>query len=128
MKILICIISLIILISGCALERSNPLDPVENDIKVPNEVIGISVSYNSSDEISISWLAQDDADGYYIYRCQSIDGYYQRIDDNLLNSELIDSFIDDEIIPGTWYYYKMSAYIVIDGKKLEGWRSGPKTW
>lgn len=118
---------LLIMLASCALKRSNPLDPIENEIQVPGEVIGINVSF-SSDEIDLTWIPQDDADGYYVYRCLSIDGYYARIDQDKLNSGLIENFTDDTIIPGQWYYYKMSAYIVIDGKRLEGWRSGPKTW
>ncbi len=128
MKKILIAIALTILFSNCALDRSNPLDPVENGIEVPNEVIGIDVSHSSSDKIEISWATQNDADGYYIYRCMSIDGLYDRIDDDLLNSNEIDHFVDNEIIPGNWYYYKMSAYRWVDNRRLEGWRSGPKTW
>jgi len=128
MKKLLFALIITIFLSSCVLKRSNPLDPMENDIKVPNEVIGIDVSKSNPDEISISWIAQEDADGYYIYRCLSIGGYYSRIDKNVLHPGDNDSFIDNSIIQGNWYYYKMSAYIDVDGRQLEGWRSGPKTW
>ncbi|MCF7920299.1 MAG: hypothetical protein K9N06_10355 [Candidatus Cloacimonetes bacterium] len=128
MKNLLFFLIALMLLGGCAMKRSNPLDPVENDILVPNEVIGIDVSHSQSDEISITWVSQDDADGYYIYRCMSIDGYYALLADGTINDGQSDSFIDDSIIPGNWYYYKMSAFVEIDGRRLEGWRSGPKTW
>lgn len=122
------LVLVIALLAGCGLERSNPLDPVQNGIQVPNEVIGIEVSYSGSDEINLSWVAQNDADGYYIYRSMSYNGLYSRIDDDLLNSGEIDQYTDSEIISGNWYYYKMSAWKWVDNRKLEGWRSGPKTW
>ena len=128
MKKLMFALIITIFLSSCVLKRSNPLDPMENDINVPNEVIGIDISHSNPDEISISWIAQEDADGYYIYRCLSIDGYYDRIVDTGINTGYQDSHIDNSIIPGNWYYYKMSAYIEVDGRQLEGWRSGPKTW
>ena len=103
MKKLLFALIFAIILSGCGLKRSNPLDPIENDIKVPNEVIGIDVSHSNPNEISISWVAQDDADGYYIYRCLSIDGYYSRIDNGVLHPKEVDSFIDNSIIPGNWY-------------------------
>lgn len=128
MKRIISLLAALIILSSCALERSNPLDPVVNDISVPKEVIGIDISHSSSNEIDISWANQNDADGYYIYRCLSIAGLYARIDDNTLNSGSIEEFTDKNIIPGNWYYYKMSAYCLVGNRRLEGTRSGPKTW
>lgn len=122
------LILLIIILAGCSLERSNPLDPVQNNVEVPSNVIGIDVSKSSSEKIEITWTAQTDADGYYVYRSMSIDGYYQRIDKDQINSGGIESYTDMEIIPGNWYYYKMSAYKWVDNRRLEGWRSGAKTW
>ncbi|MDP8221461.1 MAG: hypothetical protein P9X26_08950 [Candidatus Stygibacter frigidus] len=128
MKKVILLISLVIIFGSCALDRSNPLDPVAHDIEVPNEVIGINISRISSNEIEITWASQDDADGYYIYRCLSNDGSYVRIDnDKLKNSNAFDSFTDTHVIM-PWYYYKMSAYRWVGDRRLEGWRSGPKTW
>jgi fibronectin type 3 domain-containing protein len=128
MKEITILLSLLFLFGGCALDRSNPLDPVEHDISVPKEVIGIKVSHSSSSKIDITWATQDDADGYFIYRSMSIYGHYARIDNDLLNSSEADAFIDDNIITGNWYYYKMSAYCWVDNRRLEGRRSGPKTW
>jgi len=128
MKKIILLISLVIFLGSCALDRSNPLDPVANNIEVPNEVIGINISHSSSNEIEITWASQEDANGYYIYRCLSIDGAYVRIDNDQLNSGAFENFTDTQIIAGNWYYYKMSAYRWVGDKRLEGWRSGPKTW
>ncbi|MCF7912678.1 MAG: hypothetical protein K9M99_09130 [Candidatus Cloacimonetes bacterium] len=128
MKNIIILTALVLILCSCALDRSNPLDPVVNDIEVPKEVIGINISHSSSYEIEISWASQDDADGYYIYRCLSINGLYARIDDDTINSGDKESFTDKNIIPGNWYYYKMSAYRWVGDRRLEGWRSGPKTW
>jgi hypothetical protein len=128
MKNIIILTAIVLILCSCALDRSNPLDPVVNDIEVPKEVIGIDISHSSSYEIDISWSSQDDADGYYIYRCLSIAGLYDRIDNDELNSGSKEDFTDKQIIPGTWYYYKMSAYRWVGNRRLEGTRSGPKTW
>ena len=66
-------------------------------------------------------------DGYYIYRSQSYDGLYELIMDE--DDETVSSYEDQGVdIPGNFYWYKMSAYILIDEEKLEGYRSEPKTW
>jgi len=128
MKNIIILTAIVLILGSCALDRSNPLDPVGNDIAVPNEVIGINISHISSNEIEITWNSQSDADGYFIYRCLSLYGSYVRIDNDQLNSGAFDSFTDTHVITRTWYYYKMSAYRLVGGRRLEGWRSGPKTW
>ena len=128
MREIVLLFVIIISIASCALERSNPLDPVDNDVTAPDKVIGISVSKTSSDDVIITWMPKDKADGYYVYRSLSPTGKFQRIDNGSLNASQYDSFIDDNTVPDRWYYYKMSAYVIVGNDKLEGWRSNPQTW
>ena len=124
-KTLIFLIIFLITLS-CSLDRNNPLD-TDN---YPSKVLDIQVSYPEDDKVTITWDNQGHAndDGYFIYRSMSYNGFFefiQEIDDNTINS-----YEDEDIIIGEniYYFYKMSAFRIIDSKKLEGYRSDPKFW
>ena len=126
MKKIFIFLIIFLLTLSCSLERSNPLD-TDN---YPNKVLGITVSYPEENIVTITWDTQGHAsdDGYFIYRSMSYHGFYeliQEIEDNTINS-----FEDEDIIIGEniYYFYKMSAFRIIDSKKLEGYRSDPKFW
>ena len=125
MKNIIAILILLLTLS-CSLDRTNPLDPLVSGENNPEEVPNIEVA-TSGNNIVITWDSMLNVDGYFIYRSQSYDGLFAQIKDET-NSE-INIYEDDQVdIPGNFYWYKMSAYILIDGEKLEGYRSEPKTW
>lgn len=103
---------------SCGLERSNPLDPGNGNVKVPNLVTNIALSTSGQGAtekyVNISWdaLPQSGADGYYIYRSRSHNGTFQ------LAAEIpnrLDSFYQDrkDIVAGP-FFYKMSAYLYLD--------------
>ena len=127
-KITIVIILLLLLIS-CSLERNNPLDPLNSGIQAPNKVTGINISITEENTIEIQWDAINPIyiDGYFIYRSQIHTGGLYSI---ISEPEKTDSLYEDVnvVIPGYDYWYKMSAYKIVDGKKLEGYRSEPKSW
>ena len=126
MKYIILIILILFTIS-CSLDRTNPLDPLVSGTDAPNKVTNIHVIVTLENTIEIVWNPVIASDGYYIYRSQSYDGLYELIMDE--DDEEVSSYEDDDVdIPGNFYWYKMSAYIEIDGIKLEGYRSEPKTW
>ncbi len=115
------------LILACSLDRSNPLD-IEN---YPNKVLDIQVEPPENNKITITWDTDGHAndDGYFIYRSMSYHGYYVLLEPPEGITPSSTSFYEDEDIDmGEWYYYKISAYRIIDSKKLEGYRSVPKTW
>ena len=125
MKNIIAILILLLTIS-CSLDRTNPLDPLVSGENHPEEVPNMEVA-TSGNNIVITWDSMLNVDGYFIYRSQSYDGLFTQIKDET-NSE-INIYEDDQVdIPGNFYWYKMSAYIIVDGEKLEGYRSEPKTW
>ena len=126
MKYILPIILILFTIS-CSLDRTNPLDPLVSGNDAPNEVTNIQVSITENNTIIITWNSMMTVDGYYIYRSQSYDGLYELILDEDNNS--VSLYEDEDVdVPGNFYWYKMSAYILIDGEKLEGYRSEPKTW
>ncbi|MEA2095304.1 MAG: hypothetical protein U9P73_01240 [Candidatus Cloacimonadota bacterium] len=124
----IILITLILFTISCSLDRTNPLDPLVSGTNAPNEVTNITIVTTENNTIIISWNSVNTVDGYYIYRSQSYDGLYELITPEGIDSS-VSTYEDDGVtIPGNFYWYKMSAYILIDGKILEGYRSEPKTW
>ena len=129
-KITIVIISLLLVIScSLSLERNNPLDPLNSGIQAPNKVTGINISIIAENTITIQWRPMNPTfiDGYFIYRSQIHTGGLYSI---ISEPEETDSLYEDVnvVIPGNVYWYKMSAYKIVEGKKLEGYRSEPKSW
>ena len=120
---------MILLIMSCSLDRTNPLDPLVSNKEAPGRVTGIQVMTTENNTISITWNSMQAADGYYIYRSQSYDGFYALIIDIEKGLNDIHEYEDLDVdIPGNFYWYKMSAYIIIDEEQLEGYRSEPITW
>jgi hypothetical protein len=126
-KITIVIILLLLIIS-CSLKRNNPLDPLNSGVQAPNKVTGINISVTEEDNVVIQWDAMNSnyIDGYFIYRSQIYDGLYTII----FEPDEADSLFEDidVFIPENFYWYKMSAYKMVGDKKLEGYRSEPRSW
>jgi len=121
------LITLILFILSCSLERTNPLDPLVSGEGYPGEVHNIHVALPVSNSVTITWTPVSDADGYYVYRSQSYDGLYELrgvVDDDYVNG-YEDSF---DFNPQSNFWYKVSAYIELDEGNLEGYRSEPTTW
>ena len=117
----------VILLSGC-IKRDNPLDPSSNsDIIAPSQVNNFAAYASSSTVVKLTWDKNSGVSGYYIYRSMSIDGDYIRVDNNRLNNENYEEFLDENptFVSDTFYWYKISAYKTYDGKNLEGYRSDP---
>jgi len=124
----IIVISFLLFALSCSLERNNPLDPFHSGIEAPNKVSGINISVTEEDNVLIQWDAMNPnfIDGYFIYRSRTYDGLYSII----FEPDETDSLYEDidVIIPPNFYWYKMSAYKIVENKKLEGYRSEPKIW
>jgi len=116
---------IILLTLSCSLDRTNPLDPFVSGEGYPGDVHNVHVAIPVNNSVEIYWDQVLDADGYYVYRSQSYDGLYELIGINVPANGYVDVF---QFNPDGWFWYKMSAYILIDGEKLEGYRSEPKTW
>ncbi|MDP8202181.1 MAG: hypothetical protein P9M11_08575 [Candidatus Tenebribacter burtonii] len=125
MKYIILII-LVLLILSCSLKRTNPLDPLVSGTEDPNRVTNIEVVTAGNNTINITWDTMINIDGYYIYRSYGSNNLYELIKDegDISVHEYFDNDVED--ISNVWYI--MSAYIVVDSAKLEGYRSEPTTW
>ncbi|MBR2042433.1 MAG: S8 family serine peptidase [Oscillospiraceae bacterium] len=75
------------------------------------EALAMNLQAYATDEgIQLNWF-QDDFDtlmGYNVYRSTSEDGYYQRLNDVIIPVDTKE-FFDDEVEPGTWYYYNFTV-------------------
>ncbi len=114
------ILFITLVIFSCSLERNNPLDPVNSGIKEPARVVVHELPLTSYGSVLLEWELQSDAAGYYVYRSMSYNGYYSRI--YTVPYDDVGSYEDfsDELVSGTWYYYKVSAYNTLG---LEGYSS-----
>lgn len=128
-KITIIIITLSLVIScSLSLERNNPLDPLNSGIQAPGKVTGINISIIAENTIKIQWnpMNPNFIDGYFIYRSQIHTGGLYSI---IYEPNETDSLYEDvNVDPNRIYWYKMSAYKIIEDKKLEGYRSEPRSW
>ena len=119
------LIVLILLTLSCSLKRTNPLDPLVSGEGYPGDVHNVHVAIPVNNSVVITWSSVTGAEGYYVYRSQSYDGLYELRGDDVPTNGYVDSF---DLNPEGFYWYKVSAYILVDGEKLEGFRSEPTTW
>jgi len=70
----------------------------------------IPVNVKTSDKTTVSifviWNVLNGADGYNVYRSDSENGIYTKINSNMINKA---EFIDTSLSPDTRYYYKVSS-------------------
>ncbi len=129
---LLLLMSLVLSIISCGLDRDNPLDPENGNIVAPPLVTNLEASasgYNAITKwVRLSWieLTNNEADGYFIYRSRSYDGTYQLITTgNTILDVNENSFTDTNVTAGA-YFYKISAYKYLDplnpndNERLEG--------
>lgn len=87
------------------------------DSSLVDTVTGVKVKSNSStSELTISFTALDDVVGYEIWRSSSYDGTYKKI--KTLKGTT--SYTNTGRTEGREYYYKVRAYITVDGVKVYG--------
>lgn len=99
---------------------------------IPAEVFAASVpgqpaitrlkAASAADSVKISWSKADDAYGYSVYRAAKEHGPYTKI-----CSTVKTSYTDTGISGSRTYYYKVKAYKYINGKRVYGLVSAPKS-
>ena len=127
---LILLLIIIIMVLSCALKRDNPLDPNNNEMNIPDEVVVYPFNpYTSFDVVRLRWELQPSiAASYYVYRSMSYNGSYLRISEVYpLVTDTLGIFddYDEDLISGNWYYYRVSA---VTATGLEGYRSFPPVY
>ena len=128
MRNLLIALSVILLLTACELERTNPLDPQNNgEIEVPGIVTDVNITSSGSGSttkwVEIEWSRKDNVAGYYVYRALSYDGSYTNLTPNgIPNTSNTPYFNDNSVYAGNYYYYRLSAF---SSEGLEGPLSAP---
>lgn len=73
---------------------------------IPAAPTNVSALAKSSNDIEISWTASEDATGYNVYRSDSADGNYSKVNTQLITET---SFQNSGLSESTTYYYKVAA-------------------
>lgn len=124
------LVTVMMLVNSCALDRTNPLDPKGNaEIIEPPQVLGLNLELirhqGVPTEIVLRWEeSRPPVDGYYIYRSFSEYSRYDLIHKET-NREVTEFRDRDSIITGRQYWYRISAYIEYPEGELEGELSSP---
>ncbi len=90
----------------------------------------VSVKTTSSGKLKISWKAvkkspSKNVDGYVIYRSTSKGGTYKKI--KTIEKGSTTSYTDSGLSNGKTYYYKVRAYVKVNGKAVYGGYSSAKS-
>jgi len=62
-----------------------------------------------NDKVVITWDHEFGAEGYRIYRSESVDGKYELIGEIVDDPNIAPTFIDENVEPGKTYYYKITS-------------------
>lgn len=96
--------------------------PTQN---TPAKVTIGSTSSAGYNKIKVKWTKVSGASGYYIYRSTSKSGTYTHV--KTVSGESSTYGTDSGLKTGKTYYYKVRAYVVLDGVKCFGQYSGVKS-
>lgn len=108
-------------------KASNPLQKAKiygavSDTKTAMVTVG-TAEWNKENcevngkEITVAWKKMTDADGFEVYRSTSENGNYTLLGNVAGNGR---TFIDSAAVSGTTYYYKVRAYVTVNGVNYYG--------
>ena len=75
----------------------------------------VEVDAASSNALKVTWNAVDSASGYQVWRSTSANGTYSLVKDTTATS-----FTNKKLSTGTYYYYKVRAYVTVGSKTYYG--------
>lgn len=102
-------ISIISLVSGETSDDDEYYDEEEDELETP-ELYAKAVG---STKVQLSWIADENADGYKIYRSTKKSGSYKLI--KTIKSNSTEKFTNTKLTTGKKYYYKIRSYRSVSG-------------
>ncbi|HNQ43073.1 MAG TPA: hypothetical protein PKI59_01520 [Candidatus Cloacimonadota bacterium] len=133
----ILILVIAIVFSACGLKRSNPLDPGANPgIEIPGTPAGLGYTTSGAGAdvkfVNLTWDSNSsiNTDGYYVYRSLGYFNTFAVVDTVLhipgapTQSYVHSSENDPSVMRGD-YWYRVSAFKIYQGGRLEGRYSEP---
>ncbi len=111
-QVIVLMMVLLCIINACSLDRTNPLDPENNqNVNVPQQVTGLTLtSYGGV--VYAKWNRFDNVSKYKLYRSLSHDGQFEliaTIDNPSAGISEFVEYIDSNVQLRNYYYYKISA-------------------
>lgn len=85
---------------------------------IPASVYDISTANPTTDRVTVSWSKAKKVSGYYILRSTSKTEGFEIV--KTINDGEASSYVDEGLLSGNKYYYKVQAFILIDGKEVPG--------
>lgn len=80
-------------------------------------VTGLTKNTTNVNDINLIWNKVSGADGYVIYRCSAD---YDNDEFRKIAEVTTNTYDDTGLVQGSPYYYKVCAYKIVDGEKVEG--------
>jgi len=107
-----------ILVIRSRLQSVKTITLTDDDFNVPAAPINVEIDSVSTIKVYLSWDSVNIANSFNIYRSESTDGIYKKINTIVVNET---KFTDTSVTPDTAYLYKISS---INGD-IEGVQSAP---
>lgn len=87
--------------------------------KTPLEAVNLqSVDVIDTNKVRIVWDAISDSEGYVIYRSDSLDGTYRVV--KVISQADVTSYVNKVEDTSIKYYYKVRAFVTVDGNRIYG--------
>lgn len=84
----------------------------------PTKVANLKVGETTKTAITLQWDAMSGIEGYYLYKSASTEENYTLIQQ--IADSSVTTYQDAQVEPNGVYYYKISAYLTVNGEILEG--------
>jgi len=88
------------------LESAKNITLTDADFNIPSAPVNLQLSSVSTVTASLLWKAANIANSYNVYRSQSVNGSFVKINAAAVNDTV---FADNSIMPNKTYYYKVSS-------------------
>lgn len=102
-------------VSGTSVGTATPEVPNYSEYKTT--VMSVTVRAGSS-RVRLNWTKAENASGYYIYSRTATQASYKKVA-TIVGGDVTE-YTDKSLTNGTRYYYRMSAYCLVNGVEVEG--------
>ncbi len=84
----------------------------------PTKVTNLKFDASSKTSVDLTWDVMSDVEGYCLYKSEGTEEQYVLL--HKIEDATVTAFQDTQIESNKVYYYKVSAYLVLDSEQVEG--------